>query len=96
MFKEIPNFNEYLVNTKGVILNKKTRKRLTPNNTGKGYMQVQFKDKKNYFEYTTEVLLPQLKTGSYLVYFESDSSLKDKNAFAYETITISNLSLLIA
>ena len=49
MFKEIPNFNEYLVNTKGVILNKKTRKRLTPNNTGKGYMQVQFKDKKNYF-----------------------------------------------
>lgn len=49
MFKEIPDFNEYLVSTNGVILNKRTRKRLSPNNNGFGYLQVQFKDKRNYF-----------------------------------------------
>jgi len=57
----------------------------------KGY---QLQNKKDYFEYTTEVLLPQLETGSYLVYFESDSGLKDKKASAFETMTVSNLSIL--
>jgi TonB-dependent SusC/RagA subfamily outer membrane receptor len=56
--------------------------------------QHQFTDKKDYFEHTTEVLLPQLETGSYLVYFESDSDVKEKKAFAYETITVSNLAVL--
>jgi TonB-dependent SusC/RagA subfamily outer membrane receptor len=51
-------------------------------------------DKKDYFEYTTEVLLPQLETGSYLVYFESDTDSKDKKGFGYETITVSNISVL--
>ncbi|REG98171.1 alpha-2-macroglobulin family protein [Flavobacterium aquicola] len=51
-------------------------------------------DKKDYFEYTTEVLLPQLETGSYLVYFESESDSKDKKGFGYETITVSNISVL--
>lgn len=51
-------------------------------------------DKKDYFEYTTEILLPQLQTGNYLVYFESESGVKNKKAFAYETITISNISVL--
>ncbi|TDE00180.1 MG2 domain-containing protein [Flavobacterium sandaracinum] len=51
-------------------------------------------EKNNYFEYSTEVLLPQLKTGSYLVYFESDSDLKNTKAFAYETITVSNITVL--
>jgi TonB-dependent SusC/RagA subfamily outer membrane receptor len=51
-------------------------------------------NKNDYFEYTTEVLLPQLETGNYLVYFESDSGLKDKKAFAFETMTVSNLSIL--
>ncbi|GGA63820.1 hypothetical protein GCM10008015_00900 [Flavobacterium palustre] len=51
-------------------------------------------NKKDYFGYTTEVVLPQLKTGSYLVYFESDSDIKDKKAFAYETITVSNIAVL--
>jgi uncharacterized protein YfaS (alpha-2-macroglobulin family) len=51
-------------------------------------------DKKDYFEYTTEVLLPQLETGSYLVYFESDTDTKDKKGFGYETITVSNISVL--
>ncbi|QOG03709.1 alpha-2-macroglobulin [Flavobacterium sp. MDT1-60] len=54
----------------------------------------QLQNKNDYFEYTTEVLLPQLETGSYLVYFESDSGLKDKKASAYETMTVSNLSIL--
>jgi TonB-dependent SusC/RagA subfamily outer membrane receptor len=51
-------------------------------------------NKKDYFEYTTEVLLPPLETGNYLVYFESDSDEKTLKAFAYETITVSNLALL--
>jgi TonB-dependent SusC/RagA subfamily outer membrane receptor len=51
-------------------------------------------DKKNYFEYSTEVVLPQLETGSYLVYFESETDAKDKKGFGYETITVSNISLL--
>jgi uncharacterized protein YfaS (alpha-2-macroglobulin family) len=51
-------------------------------------------NKKDYFIYTTEVLLPQLQTGNYLVYFESDSDTVNKKAFAYETITISNLAVL--
>lgn len=50
--------------------------------------------KNNYFEYSTEVLLPPLKTGSYLVYFESDSEIKNTKAFAYETITVSNITAL--
>jgi hypothetical protein len=49
MFKEIPDFNGYLINPKGAILNKRTRKRLSPNDNGSGYLQVQFRDKKNYF-----------------------------------------------
>nr|WP_315255168.1 MG2 domain-containing protein [uncultured Flavobacterium sp.] len=51
-------------------------------------------DKKDYFEYTTEILLPQLETGSYLVYFESETDSKDKKGFGYETITVSNISVL--
>lgn len=56
--------------------------------------EYQLQNKNDYFEYTTEVLLPQLETGSYLVYFESDSGLKDKKASAFETLTVSNLSIL--
>lgn len=51
-------------------------------------------NKKDFLEYSTEVLLPQLKTGSYLVHFESESDSKVKKAFTFETITISNLILL--
>nr|WP_315211260.1 MG2 domain-containing protein [uncultured Flavobacterium sp.] len=50
--------------------------------------------KNNYFEYSTEVLLPPLKTGSYLVHFESDSDIKNAKAFAYETIIVSNIAVL--
>ncbi|WP_418262093.1 MG2 domain-containing protein [Flavobacterium faecale] len=50
---------------------------------------------KDYFEYTTELLLPQMETGSYFVYFESDSEIKDNKGFAQELITVSNLSVLV-
>ncbi|WP_348799391.1 alpha-2-macroglobulin family protein [Flavobacterium adhaerens] len=51
-------------------------------------------DKKDYFEYSTEVILPQLEIGSYLVYFESETDTKNKKAFGYQIITISNISVL--
>ncbi|MFH7004445.1 alpha-2-macroglobulin family protein [Flavobacterium bizetiae] len=54
----------------------------------------QLQNKKDYFEYTTEVLLPTLETGTYLIYFESDSDSKEEKAYSYETITVSNLSIL--
>jgi hypothetical protein len=47
-------------------------------------------NKNDYFSYSTEILLPQLETGCYLVYFESDSDIKNTKAFAYET-TVTNL-----
>lgn len=49
MFKEISNFNNYLINEKGVVINKKTKKRLRQNDNGCGYLQVQFKDGKNRY-----------------------------------------------
>nr|WP_315242365.1 MG2 domain-containing protein [uncultured Flavobacterium sp.] len=51
-------------------------------------------DKKDYFNHSTEVLLPKLDTGNYLVYFESNSDIKDQKAYGYEMITISNISVL--
>lgn len=59
--------------------------------TGNSYT---LKSKGDYLEYTTEVLLPQLQTGSYLVYFESESDSHTQKAFAFETITVSNLIVL--
>lgn len=53
-------------------------------------------DKKKHFQYSTEVVLPQLEIGHYLVYMESEQksdSLKTK-IFDYETLTVSNLTLL--
>lgn len=49
MFREIPGLNDYLVNAKGVVISKRTRKRLSPNNNGNGYYQVQFGDGKNRY-----------------------------------------------
>ncbi|KUJ63659.1 hypothetical protein AR687_00280 [Flavobacteriaceae bacterium CRH] len=58
------------------------------------YKEYQLQNKNDYFEYTTEVVLPQLETGSYLAYFESDSDIKNEKASSYQTITVSNLSVL--
>lgn len=52
------------------------------------------KNPKDYFDHTTEILLPQLKIGSYLVYFESNNTKKYSNAYGFETITASNFTLL--
>ncbi|MTH17437.1 MG2 domain-containing protein [Flavobacterium sp. LC2016-01] len=54
------------------------------------------KDKKDYFQYSTEVLLPNLKTGSYLVYFETEKDTKDEKATAFETLTVTNLSISVS
>ncbi|WP_291150397.1 alpha-2-macroglobulin family protein [Flavobacterium sp. UBA7680] len=51
-------------------------------------------NKKDYFDYTTEVLLPKLSIGNYLIYVESDSDSKDKKAYASDIITISNFMAL--
>lgn len=51
-------------------------------------------NKNDYFEYTTEIVLPQLETGSYLVYFESESDNQKSKAFAYQTITITDFTVL--
>ncbi|MET3028261.1 alpha-2-macroglobulin family protein [Flavobacterium sp. UW10123] len=51
-------------------------------------------DKQNYFNYSTEVLLPKLPIGNYLVYFESNSDSQDRKAFGYEIFTVSNISVL--
>ena len=57
-------------------------------------IQNQLVDKKDYFEYSTELLLPALELGNYLVYFENQTGSKEQKAYAYETISVSNLSLL--
>lgn len=54
----------------------------------------ELENKNNYFEYSTEILLPQLKTGNYLVCFESDGYIENVKGNAYETITISNIAVL--
>lgn len=53
-----------------------------------------FANKKDYLEYSTEVLLPQLQTGSYLVCFESESDTNEKKVYAFESITVSDFIVL--
>ncbi|TGD57068.1 alpha-2-macroglobulin family protein [Flavobacterium humi] len=69
---------------------------LTKNKIPEKKISYTLENKKDYFTYTTEVLLPQLETGHYLVYMESaqeNDSTKTK-PFAYETVTVTDLSLL--
>lgn len=49
MFREIPNFNSYLVNEHGVVINARSKKRLKQNDNGSGYLQVQFADGRNRY-----------------------------------------------
>ncbi len=51
--------------------------------------------KKDYFNYSTEILLPKLEKGSYLVYFESDSSIKNTKASSFDFITITNIAVSV-
>ncbi|MGG7034434.1 MAG: MG2 domain-containing protein [Flavobacterium sp.] len=49
-------------------------------------------NKKDYFTHTTEILLPQLETGSYLVYFETEG-VEGQKAYDSKTITVSDFIL---
>ncbi|MFB9077435.1 alpha-2-macroglobulin family protein [Flavobacterium procerum] len=51
-------------------------------------------NKKDYFDYTTEVLLPKLTVGNYLIAVESDSDAKDKKAYTSDIICVSNFMAL--
>ncbi|MCZ8198053.1 MAG: carboxypeptidase-like regulatory domain-containing protein [Flavobacterium sp.] len=51
-------------------------------------------NRNDFFEYSTEVLLPNLEAGSYLVCFESKGSDNLKNIQTFETISVTNFSLL--
>ncbi|OOV18294.1 alpha-2-macroglobulin [Flavobacterium sp. LM4] len=53
----------------------------------------EFENKGDYFEYSTEVILPKLETGNYLAYFETDSDSKEK-AYDYQIITVSNIAVV--
>lgn len=67
---------------------------LTKNTKPQISKNYRLEDRKNYFNYTTEIVLPPLPTGRYLVFTESETGTENQKAFAYETITLSNLSVL--
>lgn len=53
-------------------------------------------DTQNYFEYSTEIILPELETGAYLltVSTKKDSLSNEANHYSYTTLNASELSLL--
>ncbi|WP_291086293.1 MG2 domain-containing protein [Flavobacterium sp. BFFFF1] len=50
-------------------------------------------NKNDYLNYTTELLLPKIGKGNYLVYFESDGNEDNNNAFAAEIIAVTDFSV---
>ncbi|MBZ4036464.1 carboxypeptidase-like regulatory domain-containing protein [Flavobacterium sp. 17A] len=50
--------------------------------------------KKDYYNYSTEVLLPKLGKGTYVVYFESDSYKKNTKSNSFGFITITDIAVL--
>lgn len=52
------------------------------------------KNADDYFNHTTEVLLPKLEKGIYLVCFENENFDNSSKTYSFETIQISNLILL--
>lgn len=49
----------------------------------------------NYFETTTQILLPKLPKGKYVILFEAEkNSFQNKEAYSYTTVTVSNLAVL--
>ncbi|MEG1237472.1 MAG: MG2 domain-containing protein [Flavobacterium sp.] len=50
-------------------------------------------EKKDYFQYSTEVLLPALEKGSYVAFIESDSDTKTQKAFSADFINITNITV---
>lgn len=64
----------------------------TKNKPSKQFFQ-SLKNDGLYFSRTTEILLPQLETGNYLAYFESDGHNDKNKALAIEIINVSALSV---
>ncbi len=62
-------------------------------NKAEKYISAQLINKKDYLNYSTEILLPQLNTGNYLVYFEADyEGINKKTNCSF--ITSTNLMVL--
>src|SRR5690606_4022948 len=82
-FDKYTNSNDSLIKT--IISNQ------IPEKTFKYALQ----NKKDYFEYTTEVLLPKFEKGDYLLVFGHSTSSKDKQSFKVEYIRfrVSNIYL---
>lgn len=49
--------------------------------------------KKDYFSYTTEILLPPLETGIYIAYFEHVGPIPEEKIYSYQVVTVSDLML---
>lgn len=47
----------------------------------------------DYYGNTTELMLPQLEIGNYLIYFETEKNQENKVNYTCEIITVSNLAL---
>ncbi len=52
------------------------------------------KDEQDYQQHTTEVLLPELPQGSYMVFASTDQSFTDEHTFAYSFIQATNIALI--
>ena len=48
----------------------------------------------DHFDYSTEIVLPNLETGNYVVCFQSDAFEEYSRAIAFETICVSDFSVL--
>jgi len=85
---------QFIALSKSYITKAETRDTIVKTTKPVASQSYTFTNKKDYLNYSTEVILPQLQTGSYLVYFESESDSKDRKADAFETITVSNFVVL--
>lgn len=85
--KDKINFENYKLNKDSVFNDFISKKK------AEKYISTTLLNKKDYLSYSTEIVLPQLNTGSYLVYFESDNEkiIKKNN---YSFITVTNLMIL--
>ncbi|NHN26032.1 TonB-dependent receptor plug domain-containing protein [Flavobacterium jejuense] len=51
-------------------------------------------NKKDYFTYTTEILLEQIPLGDYILVFQPNSQKLVKDNYEYQTITVSNIAYI--
>jgi TonB-dependent SusC/RagA subfamily outer membrane receptor len=86
--KQLAGFNNLYAERDSIV------SKITRNKKPEASVSYSLKNKNDYFQYSTEIILPNLQTGTYLVYFESESDIADQKAFAYETVTSSNFSVL--